>query len=90
MLTHYKVDAKDNHYLISKFDNDLDLMAHYVVAIGRKGGLYCSCPHAMNRGTDCRHTKMIREKFLPANHISDGTFYCYETNLFTEPMEHLT
>jgi hypothetical protein len=80
----------ETKFVISKFNDDFDLLSRYDIDIGPKGGINCTCPAATRRGPkhgfNCRHRDILKQ-FQRTGHIDDGWFFCFETEQWREPIE---
>jgi hypothetical protein len=61
-------------YIITKFDNDMNVESTYLVTNGE-----CACPRGSH--PTCRHRKMLRD-FVKQKHVDDGWFLDFDTKLW--------
>lgn len=77
-MTLYNLHSADGQWIITKFDNDLNIESSYAVSDSE-----CACP-AGSRPV-CRHRTML-PKMLAVGAEDSGMFYNYDSDQFLEPI----
>lgn len=81
ILYNCKQALDDGHYVVTKFDDDMNIESSYVTSLSE-----CECPAGVRQS--CRHRQMLPH-FIGEDKINTDWFFCFDDQTWHKPFGEL-